>query len=303
MLRKTVLRKELNGMRRYFVSVLSLLILMVCTGSALAEVTVVKAEGSAVKGEDEALTKRAALEDALKGAVARAVNSVLKDEKAEEISDLLEVEIYSTPMRYVLNYRILSEGWITHFDLPEDFLKPEEIEEVVEEGVKLEDLEYHENVGGGAEEVDPETPQWPEGPAGAEVEAAAPESARKDLGAGGVVLYHLWIEASVDIGELKKDIGRFADIEEQETTTVEVVMLDVPDYRSFESLKKRLEEMDIIKGLSFESFSKGRYVLSAAVAGDGHALYDSLVDTLGKDYILIPGGTGRVIIKVDHGAF
>lgn len=87
------------------------------SGRALAdEVSVVKAEGTAIRLGDEALIKRAAIDKALKGAVAAALEPILKKEAVQSGTDILEQAIFANPRAFILNYKILSEGWITHME-------------------------------------------------------------------------------------------------------------------------------------------------------------------------------------------
>lgn len=105
------------GKRTLYLILLTALLSMVglhAHGSGL----VVKAEGSWQKGEVETDAKRLATEKALNNAVEEAIKVILGGEKEEgTIKGFLESRVYGAdPMKYVLNYRILSAGWITHFD-------------------------------------------------------------------------------------------------------------------------------------------------------------------------------------------
>jgi len=310
------------------------------------EVSVLKIEGSAAKAEFEADTKKEALESALRGSVETAVRKVMKAEDILENTELIEDRIYPNPMNYILNYRILSEGWITHFDMPEDTVGPEGIEgealesadgaefEVGADGelveVAVEDMAEGEAIGEEGDIIPVEEEQAvvvDESQPPAEEPALARRHRKGSLAessfftptaedieegivdgrgegvSGGALLYHIWIEARVDIDRLKGDVKGFSDVEEAETTTVNIEILGVKDHKRFEELKKRLEALEIIKELGYDSFSRGRYVMRASVAGSGHDLYDRLKGTMEKDLVLIPGGAGRIIIKLEGRAF
>lgn len=317
---------------KIFLAIVSFLLLLVVSNAAWAgEVSVIKIEGAAAKAEFKADTKRVALENALKGSVEGAVKEVMKSEDILENAELIEKRIYPNPMNYILNYRILSEGWITHFDMPEDSVEPEGIEgEAFEgedgeavEGVEGEDLDAV--VEGVATDVEQdaveESPVAEEEPLvvrrhrkGSLAESSFFTPTAEDIEegivdalgegvSGGKLLYHLWIEARVDITRLKDDVKGFSDIEEVETSSVNIEILGVKDHKRFEELRNGLEGFEIIKELGYESFSSGRYVLRASVAGTGHDLYDRLKGSLGPDMVIIPGGAVRVIIKLEESSF
>ncbi|VAW37064.1 hypothetical protein MNBD_DELTA02-535 [hydrothermal vent metagenome] len=343
-------------MKIFLVVLASFLLLVTPQLAGAGEVSVVKMEGSAKKAEFEASAKKEALEMALRGSVEAAVKEVMKGKDILENAELIEERIYLNPMNYILNYRILSQGWITHFDLSDDSAEPEGIEgDAVEAGTDagvelvvgadgelvavatgeaIEDIPVEEVVMENGMEVgkDAAAP----GEQNAAIEAKSPveetvvarrhrkgslaessfftpsaedinEGVAGGIGEGvmgGELLYHLWIEVRIDMDRLREDVKGFSDIEEVETSNVIIEILGVSDdQRRFEKLKKGLEETELVKGLGYESFSRGRYVLRAIVAGNGHDLYDSLKGKLGKDIVLIPGGAGRVIIKLEESAF
>ncbi len=305
------------------------------------EVSIIKIEGFAKKAEFAGDTKKEALERALRGSVEMAVKEVMKGEDILENAELIEERIYPNPMNYILNYKILSEGWITHFDLPDENAEPEGIDgEEASEGDAMGGVELVVGVDGelvavpveGAigdvvvEEVGEEVEVAPETLPVAETfvvkrhrkgslaESSFFTPSAEDIApgtaigigegvSGGELLYHLWIETRLDIDRLKEDVKDFSDIEEVETSSVRIEILGVNDHKRFEDLRTGLQESEVIKELSYESFSRGRYVLRALVAGTGHDLYDRLRGNLGKDLVLIPGGVGRVIIKLEESTF
>ncbi|VAV85444.1 hypothetical protein MNBD_DELTA01-1019 [hydrothermal vent metagenome] len=336
----------------------SFLLLAMPQMAGAGEVSVLKMEGSAKKSEFEADTKKEALERALRGSVEAAVREVMKGEDILENAELIEERIYPNPMNYILNYRILSEGWITHFDLPGDNPEPEGAEGIdddamegdagvgvelvvgadgelvaVATGEAVEDMPVEEvGIEGGLEAgkdatslegrdaaIDeklpaPETVTARRHRKGSLAESSFFTPSAEDIEEGvaggigegvmgGELLYHLWVEIRLDLDRLREDVKGFIDIVEVETSTVSIEILGVSDHQRFEELKKGLEETEVVKEIGYESFSRGRYVLRAVVAGTGHDLYDSLKGNLGKDLVLIPGGVGRVIIKLEESAF
>jgi len=85
-------------------------------GQALsADVTLVQSEGMAAKSDDIARVKREAMDSALRSAVLDSARNILAAESLSVPDAALE-ELASAPRAYVLNYRIRSEGWITHMD-------------------------------------------------------------------------------------------------------------------------------------------------------------------------------------------
>ena len=232
-------------MKRFAAAILSL-VFFLCAQSAFSEVIVVKAEGSAVKSsEDAADLKKQALESALKNSIPEALKGVFKEEELSAASEFLEKDIYKDPSRYVLNYRILSEGIIRHFD--------------AEKGEE-----------------------------------------KREPPAGGVEVYHVWIEASVDAGRLKKAIQDFTASEE-ELTPFTIEVLGITGYREFSGLKESLERVDTVRDISYQLFSRGRITLIAKVAGGKDALYESLRKELGGNFVIITEGGNNVVIQKEAG--
>ncbi|MBI5559720.1 MAG: hypothetical protein HY883_00385 [Deltaproteobacteria bacterium] len=115
-------------MKRIIPVILSLFVLSLAAAS-FAATAVVKAEGAAVKSGDDPGVKERALESAMKNSVEAALRLVIKEEKINALSGELLERVFSDPLRYVLNYRILSEGLLRHFDMPEAALKSGEEEQ------------------------------------------------------------------------------------------------------------------------------------------------------------------------------
>ncbi len=97
---------------------LSLWLITALTSASTAGGFTVRAEGEWQKGKVETDAKRLATEKALHNAVEKAVRLILGEQEEEKIKRFLGEQVYGAdPMKYVLNYRILSAGWITHFDV------------------------------------------------------------------------------------------------------------------------------------------------------------------------------------------
>lgn len=85
-----------------------------------AEAYIVKTEGIAVKSDDKTDFKKRAITDAYRNAVADAAVNLLKEDDAKRGADFqgtLEARILPNSSNYVLTYKVLSEGWMTHMDI------------------------------------------------------------------------------------------------------------------------------------------------------------------------------------------
>lgn len=80
-----------------------------------ADVTLVQSEGIAAKSDDITEVKRKAMDSALRSAVLESARTILARESLSAPAAELE-KLASSPRAYVLNYRIRSEGWVTHLD-------------------------------------------------------------------------------------------------------------------------------------------------------------------------------------------
>ncbi len=257
-------------MNKVFFSILFAAMFMFAgAGIARAEVTVVRAEGSAMMAERESVAKSEAFEDALKSAVVDAVAELLSGEQdTERLSEGLDRDVFSSPMKYVRNYKVLAEGWVTHYDLPQA-------------GSEL------------APGVEPVEPQEVEG---MDEQDGAPELHPADP-VNFAEFYHIWIEASVDVGQLKNYLKQVTTLTEKSVFSANVVVLDFVDYETFALLKKRIETMSMVKDVSYYSFSRGKFVLKADITGTGYAFYESLVRKFSSEFAILPSGLEGVIIK------
>lgn len=86
---------------------------------AAAEHGGVIAEGMAIKTEEKADYKKKALQDAHKMAVAEAMEKMLSDSApvARQGMAAVEPRILNNAGSYILTYKVLSEGWLTHSDI------------------------------------------------------------------------------------------------------------------------------------------------------------------------------------------
>lgn len=124
---------------RFFIFLFALSVLITPFKALAQDATVVKAEGVAGKSEDAAEVKRKAIDRALKGAVAEAIKELAKKEGIADPGPI-DKDALSAPRSYVLNYRVISEGWITHMEpVPVPDSAPEDDRTAPQMGVEL----YH----------------------------------------------------------------------------------------------------------------------------------------------------------------
>lgn len=217
--------------------------------SAQEGVSAVKSEGVAIRAENIAGVKKNAIDQALKNAVASTLNGLIKAEGLEDF-DLAAIGILSAPFSYVLNYRILSEGWITHM-----------------------------------ESVPPIASQLPE------------SYGSFGQNPGGLELFHIWIEASVDSMRLHNDLSKLTLRQEKPAARITLNIIGVNDYATWRSLVDSLGQIPSIKDVSYSSFSRGRIVLALKSTGDGQTLSERIAGKIPGDFAVIPASERVIIIR------
>lgn len=239
------------------------------------DVITVKAEGTAIKTGSEAEAKKKANDEAFRGAVLDALNALMREEgitaDPDAVASFMEKEVYPGPLRFILNFRVLSEGWT--------------VKEVPLEGLPGAEVPVGETA------VAPVAP--PEGgvtPGG--MPAPVVEAPLK------LDVYNVWIEARVDAALLKDRLGRIAEVREASSfKEVSIVILDVTDYEAFRSLYSSLGRITMLKGLSYFSFYRGRIVLRARTAAKDADLAGRIRREAGEGYTTLSTGEGTVVIK------
>lgn len=205
---------------------------------------VVQAEGSAPKSEEKTDVKKDALDQALRKAVSTARDSLVKKEAIAVNpmqNESIESEIYTNPRNFILNYRIVSEGWITHMSSPAPVADP-----------------------------------------------AMPNQA-------GVEYYHIWIEANIDSAQLKNLVNRVT--QGDAASFVKLVILGVTDYGSFKKLLTSIDGIAAINDVSYDSFYRGKIVLTAKINGNGQGLAERIAREVAGRYVVAPGGPQTILIK------
>ncbi len=230
-----------------------LLALLLCPSAAVRAATEtlgVKAYGSAVNKGNSAAARQAALGEAIRDAVTSAVKEYLDLHGIEADEGAMVTGIYSRSESFILNYKILSERWIT---------------EMADEPVD------------GAGEAVP-----------GEVSPLPPV-------AEGPPTYHVLINATLDMGALKRAILRIMGAEK--TTDFKVVLLDISDYETFTAIMSTLKGVAVIEDLSYRSFSRDRFVLKARSVMDPVSLAREIGREAGRDFVVAAYGMDTVIIK------
>lgn len=237
------MRKKLTA----FLTLTALLFFAAIAGAA--GVAVVKSEGVALRADNIAEVKRKAIDQALKNAVSLSLDRMVEAEGLKGF-DAASSGMLSDPFSYIMNYRILSEGWITHM---------ESIPQIAD---------------------------------------ALPESyASFGQRPGGLELYHIWIEASVDEARLANALSSLTINQDAPTSSISLAIVGVDDYATFRTLLSSLERVPAIKDISYSSFYRGRTVLALKATGSGQTLSERIAREVPGDYAVIPGGPRMIIIR------
>ncbi len=259
-----MLKKNDRGLcLNVILTALFLIIFLPAVSFAAGDTLGVKAYGSAVNNGNSGATREAALEGALRDAVTTAVKEYLARHGIEADEQAMATGIYSRAASFVLNYKILSERWIS--ETPEVALEPSA------EG---------DGQGGstppGSTEPAPEKPQKP-----------APET------------YHVLIDATLDMGAIKRAIVRVMGA--GQSVNLKLVLLDISDYETFTALMKSLKRVTVIEGISYDSFSRDRFVATARTVMDPATLAVEIGREAGPDFVVTAYGRDTLIIKAFPG--
>ncbi len=267
--------------RKLFIFLLSSFVLLspfiVGGEAALAEERSVTAEGFAVKGSVDAVTKAKALDKAMENAVRDAVMTMIKNNVYEQNQSYIDSRIIRRAKKYVVNYRITANGWVTHLDMAGG------ADRNILDGVFIaggEDKRAGDLLAGAE--------------SGLDVDKNGPFI--KSINEG-VVAYHVWIDAGIDMDMLKKPITSLTTIENDEMTVVSIVILDLNNFDQYNSLLKKIKKVDLVKNLSYRSFTSGRYVVEAGSIASTQVLWERLSAELGTEYIVVPSGLDSIIVK------
>lgn len=123
-----------------------------------------------------------------------------------------------------------------------------------------------------------------------------------ERGPAGVQLYHVWIEATIDMTKLKGAASKVTLPGNEVATRITIVILDVKEYSAFEQLRSRLQGMSEIRGrLEPESFHNNRFALSAITTSTPQALAETIRRQLGSGYMVTAYPPKTVVIKKGQG--
>ncbi len=236
----------------------------------------VRGEGMSFKLEDEQEIKSRAIDEALKNAVVSAYESLTKDTEISKETKRMKESVFSAPLSYVLDYRVLSEGWIRHLVIEPGLPVPPDVIEG-EDGRVVDDILSSAGEGdyGDEEDTDPNV-----------------------MKEQGLKLFHVWIEASVDFKQLKTDLYLMPSFEGENTSLVTILLLTVTEYDKFTEIREAIEELENVKEVSMDSFLKSKVVLTAEVWGNPHALLEKLrTNKTLKGFDIIPSGLDRITIR------
>lgn len=263
--------------RKLFIFVVSGVVLLGFSGASIAEERSVTSEGFAVKGSVDAVTKAKALDKAMENAVRDVVMTMIKNNVYEQNQSYVDSRIIRRAKKYVVNYRITANGWVTHLDMVGG------ADRNILDGTLIAGVEDRRtgDLLSGAE-------------LGADVDKNGPFM--KSINEG-VVAYHVWIDAGIDMDMLKKQITSLTTIESDELTSVSIVIIDLKNFDQYNSLLKKIKKVNLVKSLNYRSFSSGRYVVEADSSSSTQELWERLSTELGTQYIVVPSGLDSIIVK------
>ena len=114
----------------------------------------------------------------------------------------------------------------------------------------------------------------------------------------GETVYTLPIEAKVAVAPLKEALITAGVLKEVDKIyKVILTIRDVSEYRSFKSLKERIEGMVMVKGTSYVSFYRNRFVLLADVTGSAGLLRERLLEEFAGEYEIGMVGENTLLLK------
>jgi len=247
---------------------------------AMAEdISVVRAEGVISGAGGDA--RDMALESAIKNAVGSALKSLMKRESISEDQSVTE-GVYANPMKYVLNYRILSEG---------RGARPEQA---------MVEKEQKDQLGQPARKDQPvrNAPQ-----AQKDQQDQQNQPARKDQFAqdaaqtSGIEAgeYHMLVDVSIDSSRLRAVVSEA--ISGKNATYMAVKIVDITDYGVYRSILDSIERIALIKDISYGSFSRGSITLSVKTAANAGTLLERIVKEVGDNYSVAPDGSQTIVIR------
>ncbi|MEK7773480.1 MAG: hypothetical protein AAB307_03965 [Deltaproteobacteria bacterium] len=244
-------------MKRLPAVLLCICMALIWRSFAMAEdISVVRAEGVISGAGGDA--RDMALESAIKNAVGSALESMMKRESIPEDPSVAQ-GVYANPMKYVINYRILSEGWGA---------PPEQA--AVER-------EHNDQLAQPEQKV--------------QKDRLAQDARTSGIDAGE---YRMLIEVSIDASRLRAVVSEA--ISGKDTAYMAVKIVAITDYGVYRSILDSLERIALIKDISYGSFSRGNITLSVNTPAAG-TLLERIVKEVGDDYSVALDGSQTIVIR------
>ncbi|MBI5826289.1 MAG: hypothetical protein HZB22_00940 [Deltaproteobacteria bacterium] len=244
------------------------------------DASVVRSEG-VVSGADAGAggdVREMALQSAIKNAVGSALDLLMKRESIPEDPAITQ-SVYENPMNYVLNYRVVSEGWSA----------PAE-QAAVPEGRQAQGAQKDQPV---QKALQPQNNQQAQqGQPAQKDQTTETSSSAPPVNTGE---YRAEVEVSVDAVRLRALVS--AAISGGGTAEVAVNIVDITDYGAYRSILDSLGRIALIKEISYGSFSRGRITLSVKTAASSGTLLERIVKEVGDRYSVEPGGSRTIIIR------
>ncbi len=256
---------------RILITILAFVLLAPLQTVSARETMEVKAYGKAESKGNAAATREAALEGAIRDAVVTAVKEYMDKNGLSADAQALAAGIYSRAPSFVLNYKILSERWIT----------------------ETPDLLGGETGTEGGDAQGASGPETKEGPA----------TDRGKTSTEGTPLppptFHVLINATLDMGAIQKAVIRV--LGKGESGAVRLVMLDISDYETFRTLLESLRRIPVIEEISYRSFARDRFVAMVRTVTDPATLAGEIGREAGPDFVAAAYGVNTIIIKAFPG--
>jgi len=220
----------------------------------------VDAEGTAIKSSAYDVRKKAT-EASLRQAVSLAVTTVTRQEGTADADAAAIAYVNANAAAYVTTYKILSEGWMTHFDVSQ---------QAVEEALGIDK----------------------------NAERAVPTPPSIEAQSLGVEVYHIRINATLDGARLYAALVNFSGASSSRPAEIyALTLVEMVDYAVYNAAMAALEASPEIKNINYGTFYRGRITLTAASFLAGRTLAERLVRELGSGFVVGMTGERAIFIK------
>ncbi len=245
--------------------------------------SIVRSEGvvSGVEAGAGGDAREMALQSAIKNAVGSALDMLIKRESIPADPSIAR-SVDENLMNYVLNYRVVSEGWSA---LPDQAAVPD--------GRQAQGAPGEQKGQAVQKELQPRSDQQAgQTPLAQKDRTTEPASQAPAVNTGE---YRVEVEVSVDAVRLRALVAEA--ISGGGTSEVSVKIVDITDYGAYRSILDSLGRIALIKEISYGSFSRGRITLSVKTAAASGILLERIVKEVGERYSVEPGGSRAIIIR------